>query len=565
MDYLVGSAKTDITYFKEGLGMLGYGRPFHRMKGVETPIHARAIVVEHGGRKIAFVNAEIGFCTIYLKYGIIQRLLNEFAHLGFNDQNVMVTAQHTHSAAGGICQHFFYNVPTPGFRRDVWETYRDGIVESIVLADSRKRLAALKYGSGDFDENQEVAFNRSLPAYNANPEIRKKLSKKEWHLACDREMKLLQFEDAEGKIIAQCNWFGTHCTSISNDKRKICADNKGYAAEYAEKQLQHRQADEEAVSIFAQDACGDVTPNYVFDWGKQWTRGKFKDDYESAKYVGDLQADKADKISKYLGNKRDTHPVVDYIQTYVDFSDIECDPAYTDNKKWCRTSEPCLGVSFLEGTKEGPGMAKALGNLLRRGIDIHRRKEIKQALKENDRDILVKYQAQYPKHIAVEAESGKMGWHKDLQKIPIPGFLERSIEYIKDAEKKGDTDHKPWVISTLPLQIFRIGDIAIIGLPTEVTTVAGRRIRKSLMQILRGQGIHQAILSPYANAYAGYVTTPEEYMLQRYEGGHTLFGRWTLPAMQTTLDKLAISLGQQEQDHSQPVIFDEEKIWVYSH
>jgi neutral ceramidase len=34
----------------------------------------------------------------------------------------------------------------------------------------------------------------------------------------------------------------------------------------------------------------------------------------------------------------------------------------------------------------------------------------------------------------------------------------------------------------------------------------------------------------YANDYAGYVTTPEEYGEQRYEGGHTMFGRWELPA-----------------------------------
>jgi neutral ceramidase len=46
-------------------------------------------------------------------------------------------------------------------------------------------------------------------------------------------------------------------------------------------------------------------------------------------------------------------------------------------------------------------------------------------------------------------------------------------------------------------------------------------------------------LAGYANAYAGYVTTPEEYAVQDYEGASTHFGKWTLPAWQTEFDKLA--------------------------
>jgi neutral ceramidase len=37
----------------------------------------------------------------------------------------------------------------------------------------------------------------------------------------------------------------------------------------------------------------------------------------------------------------------------------------------------------------------------------------------------------------------------------------------------------------------------------------------------------------------GYVTTNEEYQAQCYEGGHTIFGQWTLAAFQTRLTALA--------------------------
>jgi hypothetical protein len=50
------------------------------------------------------------------------------------------------------------------------------------------------------------------------------------------------------------------------------------------------------------------------------------------------------------------------------------------------------------------------------------------------------------------------------------------------------------------------------------------------------------ILTGYANAYAGYVTTPEEYDAQAYEGASTHFGRWTLPAYMATFRELALEL-----------------------
>ncbi len=30
-----------------------------------------------------------------------------------------------------------------------------------------------------------------------------------------------------------------------------------------------------------------------------------------------------------------------------------------------------------------------------------------------------------------------------------------------------------------------------------------------------------------ANGYIGYLMTPEEYDQQHYEGGHTVYGKWT--------------------------------------
>jgi neutral ceramidase len=46
----------------------------------------------------------------------------------------------------------------------------------------------------------------------------------------------------------------------------------------------------------------------------------------------------------------------------------------------------------------------------------------------------------------------------------------------------------------------------------------------------------------YSNGYVHYVTTPEEYDAQRYEGASTLFGRWELPALVQAAALLATAM-----------------------
>lgn len=49
----------------------------------------------------------------------------------------------------------------------------------------------------------------------------------------------------------------------------------------------------------------------------------------------------------------------------------------------------------------------------------------------------------------------------------------------------------------------------------------------------------QVVVAGLTNTYASYVTTPEEYSVQRYEGGFTLYGPHTLAAYLQTLTDLA--------------------------
>ncbi|MBW2191479.1 MAG: neutral/alkaline non-lysosomal ceramidase N-terminal domain-containing protein, partial [Deltaproteobacteria bacterium] len=75
------------------------------------------------------------------------------------------------------------------------------------------------------------------------------------------------------------------------------------------------------------------------------------------------------------------------------------------------------------------------------------------------------------------------------------------------------------------------------------TTMSGRRMRDTVHEIL-GEEVSHVVIAGYSNDYAGYITTPEEYAVQQYEGGHTLFGPWTLPAFRQELARLATALAE---------------------
>lgn len=90
-----------------------------------------------------------------------------------------------------------------------------------------------------------------------------------------------------------------------------------------------------------------------------------------------------------------------------------------------------------------------------------------------------------------------------------------------------------------PLQIMRIGSVAIAGVPFELTFEQANRTRTVLENTLSSAGVTKVIIATHANAYSQYVTTREEYAAQHYEGATCLFGPWSGAALTQELDKLA--------------------------
>lgn len=569
--YKVGVSKVEMTFFKEGIGMLGYGMYSQKIEGVETPQYARAFVVEQEGRKLAFINADFCFSTNYLKDHVIQQLQVNHPNLGYTETNVMITAQHTHSAAGGYTQHLAYNFTVPGFQEDVLLRYTNSIVRAIVLADQDLQAATIRHHKGSFDKDAEVGFNRSVRAYNQNPEVGVRVPMKKRHLAMDRSMKLLRFDDNKGNPIGCFNWFGVHTTSAPNRNRKVCYDNKGYAAERLETTLREAYNNKDIVTGFAQDAAGDISPNYIWDRKYREYRGKYEDFYESADYNGRLQSDKAHEIFVSAGKiGQNVKGSIDSILMYVDMSNVCIDPSYTNGLKEETTSEAAWGMAFLEGTTDGQGASKVAGQAVRVLSSSIRQVEILGARMSKDRErqkkVIQYYNAHHPKPIVINHHTGVVAGAIHPEKLVLPDFVDPAIRLIKWANRIGYGKKTPWIPQILPLQIFILGNIAIVGIPAEITTIAGARLRETVAKVLEERGVSEVLLSPYANSYSGYITTHEEYRLQLYEGGHTLFGKWTLAAYQMKFEELAIELLKDPADRKrstlQPDRFTKDDIWT---
>jgi neutral ceramidase len=101
----------------------------------------------------------------------------------------------------------------------------------------------------------------------------------------------------------------------------------------------------------------------------------------------------------------------------------------------------------------------------------------------------------------------------------------------------------------MPVHVLRVGGVLLAGLPMEITTVSGRRIADAAAEAwaVAGGDPVRVVVSSVADEYAGYCTTSDEYALQYYEGGHTLYGPRTQRFFAGALAEVAAEVARKEQ------------------
>lgn len=484
--FQIGSGLYDITGPAAEIGMMGYGMIDQKTAGIHQRLRSRAFVIVSpcNGKRVAFVSVDLGQAFQAVKQQVIEKLRATYGTL-YTDENVIISATHTHSGPGGHSHYALYNLTILGFDQQGFDTIVSGIYNSIVRAHNNLASGTIRVNAGDL---LDASINRSPTAYLLNPST----ERGQYAYDVDKQMTLLRFTKGTGKEIGEINWFAVHGTSMGNDSHLISGDNKGYASYLFEKQMgtSYTTTADTFVAAFAQSNEGDVTPNIYGG-----TNGGGANDFESTSLSANKQLNKA--VSLYNAATESLVGGVDYRHAFVKMDEVTVAPAFGGGSSR-QTCEAAIGISMLAGAEDGPGFG-------REGFtcaDVH-----------------------------------------DLWSAFTCAVTSTTCQAEKPiALEMGTQTPYPWTPEVLPLQIVTLGNLAIVAAPFELTTMSGRRLRNQVMSRLGPAGVTRVVIAGLANAYAGYVATREEYAAQEYEGASTHFGPWTLGALLQEFDKLAVAL-----------------------
>lgn len=521
-----GFGRHDITAWEPEMAMMGWGRMDNRIVGVETPLHARAMVLEQDDTLIAYCCVELMAVSLAIRSRVLARLQDIDPRL--DEHHVMLTATHTHSGPSGYSHYFFLNLNGPGYSPRVLDAAVDGIVAAVCAAIDRLEPANLRVGDIEVPLDDPIVFNRSWFAYNLNEDV-EPVTRERRDEALERRMTALAVDNANGEPLGSVTWFPVHCTTVHSENDRLHHDNKGVASRCLEE-----EQGGDYVAIFAQEASGDVTPNFRYDSARKKVVGKLDNDYESAEFHGARQAHYARRAlaaatAVDVSLRGATH--------YVDFSQVDVAEAHS-GVSGARTTIGTLGVSMAEGTDEGPGPILGLRPVMRRLT----------RLKKRLRD------PSDPKIPMLDVGNGLDAKFVGLFGVTTVPPVDETFRYVRRVVRDGAMENHAWIPQVLPLQLLQIGPLLLIGQPWEASTVAGRRIRAHASKVF---GVERPIVANYANTYAGYLTTFEEYQLQHYEGAYTLFGPHQLAATLTMLDWMADRWGREMPLGATPPQFSE--------
>lgn len=541
-DWIVGSGKSDVTGPAADLGMVGYGDTGQTTKGIHSRLWSRAFYIEKPGtgQKFVFVSADLQSITQGVKQGVINKLKKKYGSQ-FSDANVMLTATHTHVGPGGYDHYVMLNMSALGYDSDNYNAITNGIYDSIVNAVSTAGLGNIYVSQDEFDG---ININRNPQPYNQNND------RHQYSSNTNKNMVQLKLVKDGGTELGLINWFAVHNVSYGTSQRQISGDNKGAASQYFENWKTPQNPD--FVAAFANSNLGDSSPN-VCGPGN----GCGANDQASMELSGSKQFEAAKQLyqsglSPLTGN-------LEYRHQYVYLPGYEVSNTFTGSGD----TEICEGVvgwsmtagSSWDGPSDIPGVFEGM-TVDNEGSSWNK-----------NRNLFANAIAGYPIFALMNGFSDATLFNQtadDPCQYPKPTFVNRKV---LGAELY--TAH-------IPFQLVTIGNLAIIASAGEMTTMAGRRLQNQVLQTLASEGIDTAVIAGLANAYHGYITTPEEYQMQHYEGGHTIYGPNTLAAYLQVYNELAlaiknewgVSAGPTPPDLSNDqiiktigVVYDDKRLW----
>lgn len=504
--YNVGLGRGDVTGPAAEIGMMGYAKQGQNTKGIHTRLFSRAFIVEDvdSRTRVVFVSVDEAMMGQLVKIGVMEKLSSLFPGV-YTEENVVLSATHTHSGPAGFMQYVLFNVPNLGFVAQTLDAMVDGIVESISRAHANLAPGKVYHSVGVVDE--EASINRSPTSYDANPEE----ERARYPGNLDKDMVQLSFYDDQGTALGVLNWFSVHPNSMNNTNHFISGDNKGAASLMFEKAMDpdYVAGKTPFIAAFASTNLGDVSPNTLgprcIDTGLLCdtehstcdgrtqmciASGPGKDMFESTKIIAERQFRKSYDLFSNPDTYTELSGPVQYVHQWVDMSSYQVS---LEDGTIVSTCKPAMGYSFAAGTTDGPG--------------------------EFD--------------FTQGAVTGNPFWDfiSGLLKDPSPETEACHAPKPILLDTGEYTLPFPWHPTSVDTQILRVGNFAMVAVPGEFTTMAGRRLRESVARAAAEEGEEMSVvIAGLSNTYTHYITTYEEYQKQRYEAASTIYGPHTLSA-----------------------------------
>lgn len=531
-EYLVGLGIGDVTGPVVETNMMGYASLPQTDTGLHMRQRSRAFIIADASNpfeRVLFINSDICMGDTGIRRTLLSSLQSLYGDL-YTPANTALVGTHAHSGVGGYLENLLPQVTSMGYVNETAAAIVSGTLKAIADAHNSLVPGNLKLGNTTL---LNANRNRSPSAYLANPEWERAMYEENQ----DTTVTVLGFENADGDAIGLLSFFPVHGTSLYENNTLVSGDNKGMAAWMYESYIEPSSmpGNNSFVAGFIQSNVGDTTPNtlgaYCESPGKPWDGqpcefehstcgnrtqdchgrgpGFHISDFESNRIIGQAQFE-ATRTVMEDSNMTTVSGSVKSVHVYLDMT------TYTftlPNGTLAKTCPAALGYSFAGGTTDGPGAF----------------------------DFIQGDNSSQPQNPFWEIVKRFI--------TPAPSEEQIACHYPKPILLNSGYNHKPydWSPGTVDVQMLRVGQFVILVMPGELTTMAGRRMRDALRAKLIAEGVLDdrayVVIAGPANTYGHYVTTREEYSVQRYEGASTIFGPATLEAYINKYSELVPYLG----------------------
>lgn len=483
-----------------GLPMGGYSIMANKGQGFRTRLKARIIYLNDGqGHSTAIVQTDLTAASLLLHHKIASNVAKE---TGLNPGDIVITASHSHSAPANIFNNDFYNKhmsSEKGLEEDFLSFTVNRISSGIIEAYKHQRPAKLATGSKDiYGYNR----NRSIKAYVLNEDVDEidLENKKAIFDAVNPTLNMIRIdvEDESGEYfpIAAFSSFSVHATALSPQVEVYNADLFAYAQKDLEWYIQRtHKTPWPVVHALTTGTQGDMAPalklqgdNYIQHFDLDWKQAK-----NLGKGIGKEAIHLFDSLGSKLTNK-------------IHLKNTAREINIRENNK-------IQGIKLCKDAAVGSPVAG--GAFERRTPWISTIPFFK---------------------------GGSIFSHRWFFTEGCQGNKSHiGFSFIQPLLEPKDTFPK-----YVMFQIIQINDSLILPLPFEVTTHAGKRIKSKISAVYNQSEISHVWITSNSNGYFGYTTTVEEYSKQNYEGGHTLYGKYSTPYIATQLASLASDANKAE-------------------